>query len=62
MIEDIEDNTFSQLALLEELTLAENGLLKIPVLPPKLTLFNAKSNRIQSKGIKANTFKVSISR
>lgn len=57
MIEDIEDNTFSQLALLEELTLAENGLLKIPVLPPKLTLFNAKSNRIQSKGIKANTFK-----
>lgn len=57
LIEDIEDNTFSQLALLEELTLAENQLLKLPVLPPKLTLFNAKYNKIQSKGIKANAFK-----
>ncbi|XP_055983764.1 mimecan [Sorex fumeus] len=57
LIEDIEDNTFSQLALLEELTLAENLLLRLPVLPPKLTLFNAKYNRIESKGIKANTFK-----
>lgn len=56
LIEDIEDNTFSQLALLEELTLAENQLLKLPVLPPKLTLFNAKYNKIQSKGIKANAF------
>lgn len=56
LIEDIEDNTFSQLALLEELTLAENQLLKLPVLPSKLTLFNAKHNRIQSKGIKANAF------
>lgn len=57
LIEDIEDSTFSKLSLLEELTLAENQLLKLPVLPPKLTLFNAKHNKIKSKGIKANTFK-----
>lgn len=60
LIEDIEDSTFSKLSLLEELTLAENQLLKLPVLPPKLTLFNAKYNKIKSRGIKANTFKVSI--
>ncbi|XP_006900783.1 PREDICTED: mimecan [Elephantulus edwardii] len=57
MIKDIEDNTFSKLTLLEELSLAENQLLKLPVLPPKLTLFNAKFNKIKSRGIKANTFK-----
>lgn len=57
LIEDIEDGTFSKLALLEELSLAENQLLKLPVLPPKLTLFNAKYNKIKSRGIKANTFK-----
>lgn len=60
LIEDIEDGTFSKLSLLEELTLAENQLLRLPVLPPKLTLLNAKYNKIKSKGIKANTFKVSI--
>lgn len=60
LIEDIEDGTFSKLSLLEELTLAENQLLKLPVLPPKLTLFNAKYNKIKSRGIKANAFKVSI--
>lgn len=57
LIKDIEDGTFSKLSLLEELTLAENQLLKLPVLPPKLTLFNAKYNKIKSRGIKANTFK-----
>lgn len=57
LIEDIEDGTFSKLSLLEELSLAENQLLKLPVLPPKLTLFNAKNNKIKSRGIKANTFK-----
>nr|XP_020017906.1 mimecan [Castor canadensis] len=57
LIEDIEDGTFSKLSLLEELILAENQLLKLPVLPPKLTVFNAKYNKIKSRGIKANTFK-----
>uniref|UniRef100_A0A8C8Z764 Mimecan n=1 Tax=Prolemur simus TaxID=1328070 RepID=A0A8C8Z764_PROSS len=57
LIEDIEDGTFSKLTLLEELSLAENQLLKLPVLPPKLTLFNAKHNKIKSRGIKANAFK-----
>jgi osteoglycin (osteoinductive factor mimecan) len=62
LIEDIEDGTFSKLSLLEELILAENQLLKLPVLPPKLTVFNAKYNKIKSRGIKANTFKVSVSK
>ncbi|XP_004717793.1 mimecan [Echinops telfairi] len=57
LIKDIEDSTFSKLSLLEELSLAENQLLKLPVLPSKLTLFNAKHNKITSEGIKANTFK-----
>ncbi|XP_004647608.1 mimecan [Octodon degus] len=57
LIEEIEDGTFSKLSLLEELSLAENKLLKLPVLPPKLILLNAKNNKIKSRGIKANTFK-----
>lgn len=57
LIEDIEESTFSKLSLLEELTLAENQLVKLPVLPPKLTLFNAKYNKLKSRGVKANTFK-----
>ncbi|XP_005408960.1 PREDICTED: mimecan [Chinchilla lanigera] len=57
LIEEIEDGTFSKLSLLEELSLAENQLLKLPVLPPKLILLNAKHNKIKSRGIKANAFK-----
>lgn len=56
-IEEIEDGAFAKLTLLEELSLAENKLLKLPVLPPKLTTFNANQNRIKSRGIKANAFK-----
>ncbi|NXS10842.1 MIME protein, partial [Neodrepanis coruscans] len=56
-IEEIEDGAFSKLLLLEELSLAENRLLKLPVLPPKLITFNANQNRIKSRGIKANAFK-----
>ncbi|XP_006876832.1 PREDICTED: mimecan [Chrysochloris asiatica] len=57
LIKDIEDSTFSKLSLLEELSLADNQLMKLPVLPSTLTLFNAKDNKIKSRGIKANTFK-----
>ncbi|XP_048343989.1 mimecan [Sphaerodactylus townsendi] len=56
-IDEIEDSAFAKLALLEELSLAENRLLKLPVLPSKLTIFNANQNRIKSRGIKANAFK-----
>ncbi|NXH22226.1 MIME protein, partial [Bucco capensis] len=56
-IEEIEDGAFSKLLLLEELSLAENQLVKLPVLPPKLTTFNANQNKIKSRGIKANAFK-----
>uniref|UniRef100_A0A8C3FI39 Mimecan n=2 Tax=Chrysemys picta bellii TaxID=8478 RepID=A0A8C3FI39_CHRPI len=57
MIDEIEDGAFSKLLLLEELSLAENKLIKLPVLPPKLITFNANYNRIKSRGIKANAFK-----
>ncbi|XP_043933342.1 mimecan [Protopterus annectens] len=57
LIDTIEEGAFSKLLLLEELTLAENRLTKLPALPPKLILFNANHNQLKSKVIKANFFK-----
>ncbi|XP_042305582.1 mimecan [Sceloporus undulatus] len=56
-IQEIEDGAFAKLLLLEELSLADNGIVKLPVLPPKLTTLNANNNKIKSRGIKANAFK-----
>ncbi|XP_069006412.1 osteoglycin, paralog a [Embiotoca jacksoni] len=57
MISEIEDGAFSKLALLEELSLAENKLVKLPMLPAKLTSFNVNYNLLKTKGVKANTFR-----
>jgi len=57
LISEIEDGAFSKLTLLEELSLAENKLVKLPMLPPKLTTFNANNNFLKTKGVKANAFK-----
>ncbi|KAJ8366606.1 hypothetical protein AAFF_G00348520 [Aldrovandia affinis] len=57
IISEIEDGAFSKLILLEELSLAENKLVKLPMLPTKLTSFNVNSNRLKTKGVKANAFK-----
>ncbi|XP_053172524.1 osteoglycin, paralog a [Scomber japonicus] len=57
LISEIEDGAFSKLTLLEELSLAENKLVKIPMLPAKLTSFNANNNLLKTKGVKANAFK-----
>ncbi|XP_034389813.1 osteoglycin, paralog a [Cyclopterus lumpus] len=57
MISEIEDGSFSKLILLEELSLAENQLVKLPMLPAKLKSFNANFNLLKTKGVKANTFK-----
>lgn len=57
MISEIEDGAFSKLTLLEELSLAENKLVKLPMLPDKLTVFNANNNLLKTKGVKANAFK-----
>lgn len=57
MISEIEDGAFSKLSLLEELSLAENRLVKLPMLPTKLTSFNANYNVLKTKGVKANAFK-----
>ncbi|KAK9529572.1 hypothetical protein VZT92_013655 [Zoarces viviparus] len=57
MISEIEDGAFSKLTLLEELTLAGNKLVKLPMLPAKLKYFNANYNLLQTKGVKANIFK-----
>uniref|UniRef100_A0A3B4V753 Mimecan n=1 Tax=Seriola dumerili TaxID=41447 RepID=A0A3B4V753_SERDU len=57
LISEIEDGAFSKLTLLEELSLAENRLVKLPMLPSKLTSFNANYNLLKTKGVKANAFK-----
>lgn len=58
LISEIEDGAFAKLTMLEELSLAENALVKLPMLPGKLISFNANQNKLKTKGIKANTFKV----
>ncbi|XP_075688434.1 mimecan isoform X2 [Rhinoderma darwinii] len=57
LIEEIEEKAFEKLVALEQLSLAENKLTRIPALPTKLTSFNANDNMIKSKAIKANAFK-----
>ncbi|KAG7278236.1 hypothetical protein CRUP_012732 [Coryphaenoides rupestris] len=57
LISEVEDGAFSKLPLLEELSLAENRLVKLPMLPAKLTAFNANHNLLKTKGVKATAFK-----
>ncbi|KAK1799746.1 hypothetical protein P4O66_006280 [Electrophorus voltai] len=57
LISEIEDGAFMKLTLLEELSLAENQLVRLPILPVKLTSFNANHNNLKTKGVKANAFK-----
>uniref|UniRef100_A0A0F7Z9K2 Mimecan n=1 Tax=Crotalus adamanteus TaxID=8729 RepID=A0A0F7Z9K2_CROAD len=56
-IQEIEDGAFAKLILLEELSLADNRIAKLPLLPPKLISLNVNNNRIKNRGIKANAFK-----
>ncbi|KAM8930200.1 mimecan isoform 1-T1 [Pelodytes ibericus] len=56
-ISEIDEKAFEKLVLLEQLSLAENKLTRIPALPTKLISFNANNNLIKSKAIKANAFK-----
>ncbi|XP_016373554.1 mimecan-like [Sinocyclocheilus rhinocerous] len=57
LISEIEDGAFSKLNQLEELTLAENKLVKLPTLPAKLVSLNVNHNVLKTKGVKANIFK-----
>ncbi|XP_045912345.1 mimecan-like [Micropterus dolomieu] len=57
LIAQIDDGAFSKLSNLEELTLAENKLTKLPTLPTKLVSFNANFNRLTTQGVKATAFK-----
>ncbi|XP_031172565.1 osteoglycin, paralog b [Sander lucioperca] len=57
LIAEIEDGAFSKLSDLEELTLAENRLTKLPMLPTKLVSFNANFNHLKTQGVKATAFK-----
>jgi Leucine-rich repeat (LRR) protein len=54
----VEDGAFSKLPVLEELNLSENRLVKLPMLPAKLTVFNANYNLLKTRGVKATAFKV----
>lgn len=58
LISEIEDGVFSKMDQLEELTLAENKLIKLPMLPPKLVSLNANYNRLKTKGIRSTIIKV----
>ncbi|CAK6957391.1 osteoglycin%2C paralog b [Scomber scombrus] len=53
----IEDGAFSRLPNLEELTLAENRLTKLPPLPTNLVSLNANFNKLSTQGVKGNAFK-----
>ncbi|XP_060930753.1 osteoglycin, paralog b [Limanda limanda] len=57
LIADIEDGAFSKLLNLEELTLTDNKLTKLPLLPNKLVSFNANFNKLKTQGVKATAFK-----
>ncbi|XP_068453688.1 mimecan-like [Clinocottus analis] len=52
LISEIDEAAFSGLPLLEELSLAENRLTKVPALPAKLLSFNANSNQLTTPGLK----------
>lgn len=58
IISEIEDGAFAKLTMLEELSLGENQLVKLPMLPTKLISFNANHNKLRTKGVKTNAFKV----
>lgn len=62
LISEIEDGAFSKLNQLEELTLAENKLVKLPMLPAKLVSLNVNHNLLKTKGVKANIFKVKVNK
>ncbi|CAL8382772.1 unnamed protein product [Boreogadus saida] len=57
LISEVEDGAFSKLPVLEELNLSENRLVKLPMLPAKLTVFNANYNLLKTRGVKATAFK-----
>ena len=59
LIAEIEDGAFSRLPNLEELTLSENRLTRLPTLPVKLVSLNANFNKLTTQGVKGNAFKVS---
>ncbi|KAL2104004.1 hypothetical protein ACEWY4_000872 [Coilia grayii] len=57
LISSIDDGAFAKLDNLEELTLEHNRLTKLPILPAKLSVFNANYNLLKTKGVKATVFK-----
>ncbi|XP_077582645.1 osteoglycin, paralog a [Stigmatopora nigra] len=57
LISEIEEGAFAGLPLLEELSLAENRLVRLPALPASLLSFNANHNFLETKGVKATAFK-----
>ncbi|XP_026188109.1 mimecan-like [Mastacembelus armatus] len=57
LIAEIDDGAFLNLLNLEELSLADNRLTKLPTLPTKLVTFNANFNKLQTQGVKGNAFK-----
>lgn len=57
-ITSIEDRAFMGLPELEELIIRENHISQLPTLPETMTLIDASHNKIGTKGIHKEAFKV----
>lgn len=57
-ISAIDEGALAGLPVLEELVVRENDLAQLPALPAAMNLIDASHNRLGSKGIQNEAFKV----
>lgn len=59
-ISEMDDNVFRSLPQLQELLLADNNLKIMPVLPVTMKRIDLRNNRLISRGVHLEGFKVNI--
>lgn len=57
-ISRIDEDALADLPALEELVLRENSVAQLPALPASMTLIDASHNKLGSKGIQREAFRV----